>query len=156
MDIKHFLKQQHVPFDVLTHGRTETATGTASALDVPEENFAKTVLLKVDGRPVIAVLQSPHHVDAVKVKNAFGAGVAELATEQDLDQYFPDCETGAIPPFGSHYGIPTIVDTALAEDEYIVFNGNNHHEAITMRFRDYQMLERPHEAGIRDTSYEGM
>ena len=121
---------------------------------MPEENFAKTVLLKVDNQPVIAVVQSLYHVDPVQVKNAFGAGVAELATEKELKQFFSDCEIGAIPPFGSQYGVPTIVDTALMEDEYIVFNGNNHHEAIAMRLKDYLMLERPHEADIRDTSYE--
>jgi len=87
------------------------------------------------------------------LKNALGAGVAELASERDLEEYFKDCETGAIPPFGSHYGMATVVDTDLAEDEYIVFDGNTHEEAIVIRFADYQMLERPHQAGIRDTSY---
>ena len=153
MDIKDFLKQQRVPFDVLPHPRTETAVGTASALDVPEQNFAKTVVLIVDDRPVIAVVQAPDHVNPVEVKNSLGAGVAELASEDALEKYFPDCETGAVPPFGSHYGMPTVVDSHLAEDEYIVFDGNTHEEAISMRFKDYQMIERPHQAEIRDTSY---
>ena len=153
MDIKQFLKEKQVPFQVLTHRRTETAVGTARALDVPEGNFAKTVVLMVDGRPVIAVVQAPYHVNPTEVKNAFGAGVATLATEDEMDELFPDCETGAVPPFGSQYGIPTIMDSQLAEDEYIVFDGNTHREAISMRLKDYEGLEHPHQAEIRDTSY---
>jgi len=156
MNVKQYLKQHQVPFDVLPHRRTETAVGTADTLDVPQENFAKTVVLRVDGRPIIAVVQAPFHVDPVEVKNCLGAGVAELAREADLDELFSDCETGAIPPFGSHYGMPTVVDAQLAEDEYIVFNGNTHNEAISMRFRDYEMIEHPHQAEIRDTSYESL
>ena len=153
MDVKDYLKQHRVPFNVLRHPRTETAVGTANALDVPRANFAKTVVLMVDGRPTIAVLQSTYHVKPAEVKNALGAGVAELATEEELEKYFPDCETGAVPPFGSQYGMPTVVDTHLAEDEYIVFDGNTHEEAVSMRYKDYQQIEHPHQAEIRDTSY---
>jgi len=152
MNVKQYLKQQRVAFDVLPHPRTETALGTATQLDVPEENFAKTVVLKVDGRPVIAVVPAAFQVNPVEVKKCLGAGVVELAQEADLNEYFADCETGAIPPFGSHYGMPTVVDTQLAEDEYIVFNGNTHREAIAMRYQDYQMIERPHEAEIRNSN----
>lgn len=150
MNVQQYLKQQRVTFDVLPHPRTETALGTATQLDGPEENFAKTVVLKVDGRPVIALVQAAHQVNPVEVKKCLGGGVVELAQESDLAEYFGDCETGAIPPFGSHYGMPTVVDTRLAEDEYIVFNGNTHDEAIAMRYEDFQMIERPHHAEIRD------
>jgi Ala-tRNA(Pro) deacylase len=150
MNVQQYLKQQRVAFDVLPHPRTETALGTATQLDVPEEHFAKTVVLKVDGRPVIAVVQAAYQVNPVEVKKCLGAGVVELAEEADLEEYFADCETGAIPPFGSHYGMPTVVDTQLAEDEYIVFNSNTHDEAIAMRYEDFRMLERPHQAEIRD------
>jgi Ala-tRNA(Pro) deacylase len=150
MNVKQYLKQHRVAFDVLRHPRTETAMGTVDMLKVPEQNFAKTVVLKADGRPVIAVVQAPFQVDPVEVKNCLGAGVVELADEAELESYFSDCETGAIPPFGSHYGMPTVVDTHLAEDEYIVFNGNTHDEAIAMRYRDFEMIEHPHEAEIRE------
>lgn len=153
MDIKEFLKKQYVAFDVLPHSRTETAIGTANALDVPQENFAKTVVLMVDGLPAIAVVLSPYQVNPVALKKALGAGVVELATEQDLKEYFSDCETGAVAPFGSHYGMATVVDEHLTKDEYIVFDGNTHEEAISIRFKDYQMLEKPHEADIRDTHF---
>jgi Ala-tRNA(Pro) deacylase len=153
MDIKQYLKQKQVPFEVLRHERSETAAGTAKELDVSEDNFAKTVVLLVDGRPVIAVLQAPYLVNPAEVKNALGAGVAALADEADFEEYFPDCERGAVPPFGSQYGMPTVVDTHLAEDDYIVFDGNTHREAIMMRFEDYQTIEHPHQAAIRDTSY---
>jgi len=137
----------------MLHPKTETAVGTADSLEVPKQTFAKTVVLLVDSRPVIAVVQAPYQVNPVEVKNAFGAGVASLLEEKNLKEYFSDCETGAVPPFGSHYGMPTIVDNEIAESESIIFDGNTHEEAISMRYKDYQMIEEPHQAEIRDTSF---
>jgi Ala-tRNA(Pro) deacylase len=106
---------------------------------------AKTVLLRADRgfQYVVAVLPAPRHVDLDRVATALGRSKLELATEVEIAEHCPDCEMGALPPFGSQYGMPTIVDEALAEDEEIVFEGNTHHESIRMRFADYRRLEQP-------------
>ena len=148
MEVKQFLSQQQIPFDVLPHPYTETAIGTALSLTVPEETFAKTVVVKVDGRPVVAVLQSPYRVDVDEVGKVLGGGHAALANEEELESFFPDCEAGVVLPFGSHYGMETIVDLPLTMEELLYFEGNTHHEAICIRYKDYQMIERPHEADI--------
>ena len=75
------------------------------------------------------------------MKEAIDAEMVELASEPECGECFPDCELGALPPFGSKYGLQTLVDRSLCDDEEIVFEGNTHHEAIRMKFRDYTELE---------------
>jgi prolyl-tRNA editing enzyme YbaK/EbsC (Cys-tRNA(Pro) deacylase) len=48
-----------------------------------------------------------------------------------------------VPPFGRLNQLPTRVDETLAEDDRIVFEAQNHEEAIRMAYRDYEALEHP-------------
>ena len=115
----------------------------AQTLDVPGDNVAKTVLLNVDGEFVLAVLPATHQISASMLKACMPASSVQLATEEELTQVFPDCERGAAPPFGTQYGLVTIVDRSLTDDEHIVFEGNSHTEAIYIRYHDYERLEHP-------------
>ncbi len=148
MNVESFLKHRGVPFDMLPHRTEYTASRTAQALHVPGGNFAKTVVLQVDGHPVLAVLQATRSVSIPKVREALDARDVHLAEEEDLKQLFADCELGAMPPFGSQYDMETIVDDGLAEDEHIVFDGNTHDRAVYMRYYDYANIEHPHVAHI--------
>lgn len=150
MQITRYLKNQNVPFEVMRHQRSITAAGSAAEVDVPQKNFAKTVAFKVNARPVVAVVRSDDQVDPVSVRNAMAADDIELIEEEELDKHFVDCEPGVVPPFGSLYGMPTIVDTALEDDDYIAFEGNTHSEAIVMRYADYKHIEHPQLAEIRE------
>jgi Ala-tRNA(Pro) deacylase len=77
------------------------------------------------------------------VSRLLGDADVQLASEAEIAEHCPDCELGALPPFGSRYGMKTIVDESLAQDEAIVFEGNTHNEAIQMRFDAYRRLEEP-------------
>jgi Ala-tRNA(Pro) deacylase len=66
-----------------------------------------------------------------------------MAGEGEMDRLFPDCEVGAIPPFGSFYHLPTLVDESLTEDDKIVFEAQSHEEAIRMSYKDYEEIEHP-------------
>jgi len=52
------------------------------------------------------------------------------AAEQEFSSLFPDCELGAMPPFGSLYNLAVYVDESLAADDAIVFNAGTHRDAI--------------------------
>ena len=82
-------------------------------------------------------------IDFEKVSAALGGSRVELATEIEIMRHCPDCELGALPPFGSQYGMKTLVEESLGRDEEIVFEGNNHHEAFRMRYKDYRDIEQP-------------
>jgi Ala-tRNA(Pro) deacylase len=91
----------------------------------------------------MAVLPASYQVDLAAIKKATGVRVAELATEQEFAQHFPDCETGAMPPFGNLYGIPVYVDETLADDEEIAFNAGSHYELIRLSYKDFEKLVKP-------------
>jgi Ala-tRNA(Pro) deacylase len=68
---------------------------------------------------------------------------ATLEQEREFRDLFPGCETGAEPPFGNLFDLDTIVDTALTQDEEIVFNAGSHWQTIKLRYDDYARLVRP-------------
>jgi Ala-tRNA(Pro) deacylase len=148
VNVESFLTNRNVPFDMLPHRTEYSASRTAQALHVPGANFAKTVVLDVDGRPVMAVLQATCSINLPNVQRELGAQDVHLMTEDRLKQLFPDCELGAVPPFGSQYNMETLVDDGLADDEHIVFDGNTHDRAVYMRYYDYANIEHPHVAHI--------
>jgi Ala-tRNA(Pro) deacylase len=94
------------------------------------------------------VLQATRHVDFARAAASLGARHVGLVSELDLADIFHDCELGAVPPFGPQYGLKTIIDEALTDDEYIVFDGNTHREAIAMRLAELIRIERPRIAAL--------
>jgi Ala-tRNA(Pro) deacylase len=145
MNIQEFLGRRNVPFDVLKHRDTHDAQRMAQAVHVSGHQVAKTVLLRLDkpAEYVVAVLPASHSVDFEKACKALNAQKLELATEIEMSQRCPDCDIGALPPFGSQYGMKTVVDELLTEDDDIVFEGCVHSEAIRMKYADFAELENP-------------
>jgi Ala-tRNA(Pro) deacylase len=143
MNTREFLQSASVPFDVLPHPSTYTAQHLAHTLEVPGDLVAKTVLLHADDEFVLAVLPATHQVALTTVRECLHANSVELASEDEMTKIFPDCDRGVAPPFGAQYGLVTIVDRSLTEDEHIVFEGNSHEEAIRLSYQDYENLEHP-------------
>lgn len=143
MNVQEFLNEYHVRYRPVLHRATFSAQRMADTLHVPGDHVAKTVILKVDGEFVMVLLQATQYIDISFFKLLFQAEAVELATEAELSEIFEDCELGAIPPFGSRYGMETIVDESLTHDRLIVFEGNSHEESICMNYADFEELERP-------------
>lgn len=143
MNVQEFLNARGKPYEVLSHPTTFSATEMAQAVHVPGREVAKSVVMNADGRYVLAVVPSTRRVVLDKVMTVLGAKSVELADEGDLPQLFPDCELGAMPPFGSQFGLSTIVDPMLTRDDEIVFEGNTLRESIRMKYRDFEAIEHP-------------
>jgi Ala-tRNA(Pro) deacylase len=145
MNLVKFLEEREIGFEVLPHRETYDAQHMAQALHVSGHHVAKTVLLRADGgfAYIVAVLPATRRVNLERASAALGGSRLELGTEHELSEHCPDCEFGALPPFGSQYDMRTLVDEELTSAERIVFEGNTHHEAIRMRFEDFQQLENP-------------
>ena len=150
MNVLAFLTDRCIEFDVIPHRDTFDAQRLAQSLHVSGVEVAKTVLLKADRgyAHIVAVLPANRKVDLAKVSVALGGSKIELANENDLKAHCPDCEFGALPPFGTHYAMKTLVDTSFAHDGEITFEANSHHEAIRMKFDDFLRLESPLAADI--------
>ena len=145
MNVQEFLSDRQVVYEPIPHGDVYDAQRLAQELHTPGREVAKTVLLRADHAYayLVAVLPATKTIDFNKVSEALGGSKIELATELEIQEHCPDCEIGTLPPFGSQYGMHTLVEESLTKDEDIVFEGNNHHEAIRMRYRDFQRIEEP-------------
>ncbi|MBI2477891.1 MAG: YbaK/EbsC family protein [Planctomycetia bacterium] len=145
MKVQEFLAERRVTYDAISHRDTYDAQRLAQVLHVPGREVAKTVLLRADGgyTYVVCVLPATKTIDFSKVSAALGGSHVDLATEVEIMQHCPDCELGTLPPFGTQYGMKTLVEQSLTTDEEIVFEGNSHHEAIRMRYEDYRDIEQP-------------
>ena len=145
MDIVSFLEKEHCSFERVPHRPTYSAQRLAQALHGKGAEDAKTVLLRADddSKFVVAVLPASKNIDLQAASRLLGGARLHLATEIEIGARCPDCEFGVLPPFGSRYGIRTIVDASMAEDEEIFFAAKSHSEAIRMTFEDYRELEEP-------------
>jgi Ala-tRNA(Pro) deacylase len=143
MNVQTYLRQRNVPFKPMEHQPTFDAQSLAQAVRVPGQEVAKSVLLRCDGEYVLALLPATHTVDLHGVQEMLGCDHVALATEGECGSHFSDCELGALPPFGSEYGMRTIMDRSLLADDEIVFEGNTHREAIRMQTGDFRRLEQP-------------
>jgi Ala-tRNA(Pro) deacylase len=142
MRLDEFLSRNHVSFERLRHPSTYTANRIAQSLHVPGRKMAKSVLIRTNHGYMLVVLPASCRIDMDRLRQELGEPEIELATEDEIEQLFDDCERGAMPPFGSLYHLPTVVDDTLAQDE-IVFEGQDHDEAMRMAYKDYETIEHP-------------
>jgi Ala-tRNA(Pro) deacylase len=141
--LKQFLDRNKVKYIAISHSPSYTAQEIAASAHVPGREMAKTVIVKVDGKMAMAVLPAPAKVDFKLLKQGLGAKSVELATEQEFADSFPECEPGAMPPFGNLYDMDVFVAKKLAEDEEIAFNAGSHTELIKLAYRDFEKLVKP-------------
>jgi Ala-tRNA(Pro) deacylase len=141
--LREFLDSHKIKYAVLPHSHAITAQQIAASAHIPGKELAKTVVVKLDGKTALAVLPASQKVDFELLQEAAAAKHAELATEEEFRDRFPDCDLGAMPPFGNLYGLEVYVAEALAEDEEIAFNAGSFTELVRMDYRDFERLVQP-------------
>lgn len=141
--LKQFLDDQNIQYVIISHSPAYTASKIAATAHIPGKELAKTVMIKVDGEMAMAVLPASKKVDFDPLTKIAGADAVELASETEFRDLFPECETGAMPPFGNLYGMKVFVAEALAEDEEIAFNAGSHTELVRMTYADFERLVDP-------------
>jgi Ala-tRNA(Pro) deacylase len=142
MRVPLFLTDRQVAFDTLVHPPAYTAQRRAKYLHVPGRGVAKCVLLRGTAGRVLAVLPATHRVDLGAVARELG-GNFHLADDSEVAEVFNDCEWGSLAPFGTLYGLSTILDARFDPEAPIVFAAHTHAVAIRMRCRDFERLEQP-------------
>ncbi len=98
---------------------------------------------KIDGKMAMAVLPAYYKIDFDRLNEAAGAETVELASEEEFKGLFPNCDVGAMPPFGNLYDIDVFVESHLAEDEEIAFNAGSHTELVRLWYKDFEQLVQP-------------
>jgi Ala-tRNA(Pro) deacylase len=141
--LESYLRQQQVAFDVQQHRTAYTAQEVAESEHIPGRLVAKTVVAWADGQLVLLVLPASLQVELARLNVALGAKATRFAHEAEFVDAFPDCEVGAMPPFGNLYDLPVYVDKSLTDDEVIVFPAGTHTETMSLRYADYAQLVKP-------------
>ncbi len=141
--IKEYLDQENIKYAIITHSPAYTAQEIAASAHIPGKLLAKTVVIKLDGELAMAVLPASLKVDLEHLAELTESRTVELATEKEFMNQFPDCEVGAMPPFGHLYGMPVFVADELAEDQVIAFNAGTHSQLIQMAYHDFVRLVHP-------------
>jgi Ala-tRNA(Pro) deacylase len=141
--LKELLDEAKISYEVYNHALAYTAQEIAAKQHFSGREMAKVVMLSVDGNLVMGVITGSHKVSLNTVKASLGAREVKLATENEFISRFPECEIGAMPPFGNLFGLRVLVDPALEKDEYIYFNAGNHVQTVRMKYADFARLVKP-------------
>ncbi len=116
-DITDYLHTHRVDWQQRQHRLAVTAEELAATLHVTARRVAKSVLVQVDAQVFIAVLPATEVIDEDRLASVLGATIVRVMREWEFEELFPECEPGAEPPFGGLYGLPVVVDSALADEE---------------------------------------
>lgn len=138
-----FLQERNLPFKVTTHPEAFTAQQSAQAAQVPGRAYAKSVLVNVDGKIWMAVVPATERVDLARMQKCLEAKKVKLASEAEFSPLFPDCDLGAMPVFGSLYGVPVLVSHELTENDEIAFTAGTHRDIVRLKVSDFLAAERP-------------
>ena len=156
--LQRLLDQSGADYAVLTHREACTARGAAHNAHIATGELAKVVVVRnAPHGDLMLVLPASRRMNDQVVRCVTGALFVRLEDEVELRELFPDCEVGAMPPFGHLYGLPMFLDPCLADHEFIWFEGGNHHQLVKMSYYEYERLARPycdvfclHAAGVPD------
>ncbi len=148
--LRDFLDQHNTKYILIVHSPAFTAQEVAASAHVPGKQLAKTVILKLDGQMAMCVMPAHKKIDFEKCKEQMNARQVELASEEEFKYAFPECETGAMPPFGNLYDMPVYVCETLANNDDIAFVAGSHRELIKLNYRDFERLVNPKIVRVQD------
>ncbi len=151
--LKEFLDRNSIKYVTVSHSPAYTAQEIAASAHIPGKGLAKSVLIKIDGKMAMAVLPASDKIDFDLLQAVIDGTNIRLAYEQEFIDKFPDCDVGAMPPFGNLYGIEVYVSASLTKNEEIAFNACSHSELVKMSYKDFERLVKPK---IMEFSYQSM
>jgi Ala-tRNA(Pro) deacylase len=141
--LKAFLDSHVVEYEIIPHPTAYTSAALGAVTHTPGKEIAKTVMVTIDGVLAMVVVPGSKHVNLRALKSALGASEVSISAEEEFAHVFPDCEVGAMPPFGNLYGLSVYVDEVLTHDSEIAFNAGTHRELMRLKYEDFAQLTQP-------------
>jgi Ala-tRNA(Pro) deacylase len=141
--LKEFLDQQGVKYVSISHSPAYTAQEVAQSTHIKGRDFAKTVIVDLDGELAMAVLPADRRILIEDLRGVTGSDRVKFASEEQFRKRFPECDTGAMPPFGNLFGMQVFVAESLAVEDEIAFNAGSHTEILKMYYADFERLVHP-------------
>lgn len=141
--LQKFLDSHQVPYKTISHASAYTAQEIAEKAHIPGRLLAKSVILKVDDHLIMLVEPADTKLNLKELQRLLGAKSIQLASESEFREKFPECEVGAMPPFGNLYNMDVFMDDWLLKNNRIVFNAGSHEDLVEMSFNDFTSLVKP-------------
>ena len=141
--LKNYLDNNKIKYVIISHSPAYTALEVAASAHIPGQALAKTVMVKIDERMTMIVLPSKYKIDFNLLNELTGTKNVKLATEEEFSDKFPDCEVGAMPPFGNLYKLEVYVAETLTKGEEIAFAAGSHSELVKLSYKDFEKLVKP-------------
>src|SRR5438045_5483080 len=141
--LKDFLDREKIKYISIVHSIAYTAQEVAASAHITGKELAKTIIVELDGKMAMAVLPANRKIVLQDLREVTGCDEVKFASEEEFKRKFPDCETGAMPPFGNLYGMEVYAAAGLAENDEIAFNAGSHTEVIKMSYKDFERLVKP-------------
>ena len=141
--LKDFLDKEKIKYVSIVHSTAYTAQEVAASAHIAGQQVAKTIIVELDGEMAMAVLPANRKIVLQDLREVTGSDQVKFASEEEFKKRFPDCETGAMPPFGNLYGMEVYVAPSLATRAEIAFNAGSHTELIKLSYTDFERLVKP-------------
>jgi Ala-tRNA(Pro) deacylase len=141
--LKTLLNAEDIKYVSIHHSPAYTAQTVAESAHVSGRVLAKPVIVDLDGEMAMAVVPANRRLIVEDLREVTGCERVKLVGENAFKSKFPDCETGAMPPFGNLYGMDTYLAAELGQNHDIAFNGGSHREVIVMAYKDYERIAKP-------------
>jgi Ala-tRNA(Pro) deacylase len=139
LTLQQYLDDKHIDYDVLTHKRTHSSQGTVRASHVPGERLAKAVVLTREGGFVVAVVPACSQVHLDAIERMLHCHVS-MASEDEIAEIFPDCDTGAVPPIAEAYAVDAFIDDSLDQQPDVYLEGGDHRSLIHISGDEFRSL----------------
>jgi len=141
--LKKFLDACNIKYACVVHSPAYTAQEVAESAHIKGHAMAKVVIVKMDGKLAMSVLPADTKVVLQDLRELTGYENIQFATEEEFKSRFPDCEIGAMPPFGNLYSMDVYVAETLTQNKRIAFNAGSHMEVIQLAYADFERLAHP-------------
>ena len=142
-EVEKFLRDEHVKYRTVQHSPAYSSREIAQAAHLPPRRLAKVTMLEIDGELAMAVLPASEMVDIDALSELAGGRSVRLAKESQFADRFPDCEVGAMPPFGNLWGMPVFVSDGFEKTDQIAFEAGSHSELLEMPYDAFLRLVGP-------------
>jgi Ala-tRNA(Pro) deacylase len=134
-----YIDGKGIAYDTVAHNRTATSSQSAEAAHVPGSRLAKSVVIHHETGYVLAVVPSTHRIELSTLQDVMHARLG-LASEEEVSSLFADCDLGAVPPVGSAYDVPVILDESLGDSRDVYFEGGDHKTLVHVSGPDFRSL----------------
>jgi len=141
--LKEYLDREKIKYVSIIHSTAYTAQEVAASAHITGKELAKVVIVKLDGELAMAVLPANRKIVLQDLREVTGSDRVKFASEEEFKAQFPECETGAMPPFGNLYGMEVYAAASLSDSEEIAFNAGSHTEVIKLAYKDFERLAKP-------------